>query len=88
LLVREKKIVVRLQNGLQARIATEFVQKASSFQSEIILVKNGKPVVGKSIMGVMAITIRNGEEITLTVDGSDEQKAMEVLEGFLLGKKS
>ncbi|MFP3121904.1 HPr family phosphocarrier protein [Ectobacillus funiculus] len=86
--MREKKIVVRLQNGLQARIATEFVQKASSFQSEIILVKNGKPVVGKSIMGVMAITIRNGEEITLTVDGSDEQKAMEVLEGFLLGKKS
>lgn len=80
----EKKIVVHLQSGLQARIATAFVQKASSFNCDISLTKNGKSVVGKSIMGVMAIAIRQGEEITLITNGSDEQEAVVTLEKFLL----
>jgi len=83
----EKKIVVHLQSGLQARIATEFVQKASSFNSNISLTKNGKSVVGKSIMGVMAIAIRKGEEITLIANGSDEQEAVVTLETFLLSQE-
>ena len=83
----EKKIVICLQHGLQARLATKFVQKASSFSSEVILMKNGRSVVGKSIMGVMALAIRGGEEITLIANGNDEQVAIVTLENFLLDKK-
>ena len=83
----EKKIVICLQHGLQARLATKFVQKASSFNSEVILMKNGRSVVGKSIMGVMALAIRGGEEITLIANGNDEQVAILTLENFLLDKK-
>jgi phosphotransferase system HPr-like phosphotransfer protein len=32
-----KKIVVQLTNGLQAQVASEFVRKASSFNSEQLL---------------------------------------------------
>jgi phosphotransferase system HPr (HPr) family protein len=83
----EKKIVVHLKYGLQNRNATEFVQITSSFKSEIIIIKNEKSVAGKSITGVMAIAIREGEEITLIVDGSDEQEAIVSLEAFLSSKK-
>ena len=83
----EKKIVIRLQHGLQARIATEFVRKVSSFSSEIDIIKNGRKVVGKSIMGVMALAIREGEEVILIANGSDEQEASATLEGFLSGKE-
>jgi len=83
----EKKIAICLQHGLQARLATKFVQKASSFSSEVILMKNGRSVVGKSIMGVMALAIRGGEEITLIANGNDEQVAIVTLENFLLDKK-
>lgn len=82
----EKNSVVCLQHGLQARIATEFVQKASSFNSRINIMKNGKSVAGKSIMGVMALAIKKGEQITLSVHGSDEQEAITVLEDFLSNK--
>ena len=73
--------------NLQARIATEFVRKVSSFSSEIDIIKNGRKVVGKSIMGVMALAIREGEEVILIANGSDEQEASVTLEGFLSGKE-
>jgi phosphotransferase system HPr (HPr) family protein len=85
--MNRKKIVVQLNSGLQAQFATEFVRKASSFTSDINILKEGRLVAVKSIMGVMCLAIRKGEEITLIADGLDENKAIEVLETFLLGGK-
>ncbi|MFE7083522.1 HPr family phosphocarrier protein [Priestia megaterium] len=82
----EKKVVVLLKHGLQARSGAEFVRKASSFNSDINIVKNEKKVVGKSIMGVMALAVRKGEEINLTVEGDDEHRAIVALEKFLLNR--
>lgn len=82
-----KKIVVQLNNGLQAQAASEFVRKASSFNSDINILKEGNLIAGKSIMGVMCLAIRKGEEITLIADGIDENKAIEDLETYLLSEK-
>jgi phosphotransferase system HPr (HPr) family protein len=82
----EEKIVVHLQYGLQARKATEFVQKASSFVSEINLIKEEKSVDAKSIMGVMSLAIRKGDDLAIIIDGTDEQKAISVLGDFLLSE--
>ncbi|UYP07338.1 HPr family phosphocarrier protein [Priestia megaterium] len=81
--MKERKLVVNLENGLEARIATKFVQMASSFNSEVTIVKQEKSVIGKSIMGVMALAVRKGEKITLITNGNDEQEAIESLENFL-----
>jgi len=85
--VIEEKIVVRLQNGLQARLATEFVHKAAAFSSEINVVKNGRSLDCKSIMGVMSLAIREGEAITIIANGRDEQAAIVALGDFLSNKK-
>jgi phosphotransferase system HPr (HPr) family protein len=81
----EGKIVVHLQCGLQAKGATEFVKKASTFTSEVNIIKEGRVVAGKSIMGVMCLAIRNGDEVILNIDGNDEHKAIKILGDFLLG---
>lgn len=47
------------------------------------MVKNGREIDSKSIMGVMALAIGKGEEIKLIADGNDELKAIEALEGLL-----
>ncbi|GAA3325452.1 hypothetical protein GCM10020331_057410 [Ectobacillus funiculus] len=82
--VMERNVVVQLQHGLQARHANQFVQKKSSaFNSEIsIIKKNGRMAAGKGIIGVMALVIRKGEEITLLANGSDEEAAIVALESF------
>lgn len=80
----EKKIIIGLSHGLHARPAASFVKLATSFASEIKLVKNEKNVNGKSIMGVMASAIAKGDEITLIADGPDEVEALAALEKVLL----
>lgn len=80
----EKKIIVGLKAGVQDRKASQFVQLASTFDSEIKVIKDGKTIEAKRIMGIMSIGIREGEEITLIVKGVEEQKALITLENFLL----
>ncbi len=82
-----KRIIVGLEHGLQARNATEFVQKASTFESDITLMKNGVSVTAKSIMGVMCIAIRTKEDITLVAEGIDEKLDVKNLGIFLSNKQ-
>ena len=71
------KIINKL--GLHARAAAKFVTLASQFKSDAFLEHQEKKVNGKSIMGVMMLAASNGTELTLTVDGDDEQQATEAL---------
>ncbi|KYG26121.1 HPr family phosphocarrier protein [Priestia endophytica] len=79
-----KKLIVKLPRGLQARHTALFVRKVTAFESKIILSKDGKTAGGKDIMRIMDLVVKEGDEITLLVDGCDEQVAMEALEVYLL----
>ncbi|MEB2293582.1 HPr family phosphocarrier protein [Priestia megaterium] len=81
-----KRITVQLSGGLQARHTALFVRETCSFQSDIFLSKNGKCVNGKSIMKVMALAVKKGDDITLLTNGVDEHAAARTLEKFLLTK--
>ncbi|MEI2341390.1 HPr family phosphocarrier protein [Priestia megaterium] len=81
-----KRIMVQLSGGLQARHTALFVRETCSFQSDIFLSKDGKCVNGKSIMKVMALAVKKGDEITLLTNGVDEHAAARTLEKFLLTK--
>jgi phosphotransferase system HPr (HPr) family protein len=78
-----RKIVVQFNKGLQAQVATEFVRKASLYTSDINILKDGRLSIGKSIMSVMCLAIKKGEEVILVADGIDEQKAIRELGEFL-----
>lgn len=61
--------------GLHARPAAQLVKLAASFTSEIELVKDGMPVNGKSIMGVMMLAAECGSSLTVRATGPDEEAA-------------
>lgn len=79
----EKKVVIQLKSGLQARPAAHFVQEANRYQSDIFIAKDGKKVNAKSIMGVMSLALSPGTEVVLTTDGNDEEDAMNALTTFI-----
>ena len=81
-----KRITVQLSEGLQARHTALFAREACSFQSDIFIAKDGKCVSGKSIMKIMALAVKKGDEITLLINGVDEHAAARTLEEFLLTK--
>lgn len=81
----QQQVTVQLQAGLQARQAATFVQEANQFKADIFIEKEQKHINAKSIMGVMSLAISSGEEIMLSIDGEDEQLAIEKLTQFLNG---
>jgi phosphocarrier protein HPr len=62
--------------GLHARPAAQLVKLANTFASEIQLIKDGVPVNGKSIMGVMIIAAECGSSITVRAEGHDAEPAV------------
>lgn len=76
----EKKFVITNETGLHARPAALLVQAAGKFDSEITLQYKEKKVNLKSIMGVLSLGIGKGSEITITIEGGDEELAMKELE--------
>ena len=65
--------------GLHARPAAQLVKLASTFASEIQLMKDGLEVNGKSIMGVMMLAAECGSAITVQAVGPDEADAVAAL---------
>lgn len=72
--------------GLHARAAAKFVSTAASFSSSIKVSYNGKSVDGKSIMSVMMLAAAKGAELSLEIEGADEQHAYDSLKVLIEDK--
>jgi phosphocarrier protein HPr len=55
------------------------VQEAGKFESKITLVKAGKEVDAKSLLGVMSLAVKKGDEITIRAEGADAEQAVSAL---------
>lgn len=84
-IMKKKTIGITLQDEQDRPIAM-LVQVASQFDSKIHIEAGEKFVNAKSIMGVMTLTLLNGEEITVVADGTDEEAAISSIEDYLTGK--
>lgn len=80
------KLTVKIHRGLQARNTALFVDKASSFTSDVILSKSGISSDGKKIMRVMDLNVKDGDEIMLMVNGCDEHVTIKALKSFLMNQ--
>ncbi|HWT85679.1 MAG TPA: HPr family phosphocarrier protein, partial [Myxococcales bacterium] len=60
----EKICTVRNKMGLHARPAAQIVQAANRFPCDVTLEKDGQPVNGKSIMGVLMLAAAMGTTVT------------------------
>ncbi|MFC4337229.1 HPr family phosphocarrier protein [Salininema proteolyticum] len=67
----ERRVRVTTEVGIQARPATAFVDTAAESGSEVFLAKgDGEPVEAKSILQVLLLDVRNGDEVVIS--GDDE----------------
>lgn len=68
--------------GIHARPAGMLVKEADKFDSEISICINDNCGDAKRIFSVMSLGIKQGDKIKVSINGSDEEKAKEALEGF------
>jgi phosphocarrier protein len=82
------KALVRVQTevGLHARPAAEFV-KAVAASGHLVHLTNrtGKKVLGNSILGILSLGVKHGEEITIEVSGLHEDEVLQTLIAVVTG---
>lgn len=74
---------VKDPNGMHARPAGQFVKTLSPFSSEVTVHYGEKSVSGRKLIGLLALSIKCGDTVTVTVSGEDEAKAAEALRAYL-----
>ena len=74
----ERTVRIGSTHGLHARPAKLFTHAASG-SSVTISKAGGTPVNAASILGVISQGIDFGDEVTLVVDGGDEQRVLDEL---------
>lgn len=79
----KKSVQISCPNGLEPRPIAELVQVASKYESKVYLETESKRVNAKSIMGMMSLNPQNGDFLTVSTDGEDEEGAMSEIEDFL-----
>jgi len=76
----ERRVVVGSKVGLHARPAALFVQAAAKQPVPVTIAKEGKaPVDAKSILKVLSLDARGGEEIILAAEGNGAEDALDTL---------
>ena len=75
-----KEAVINNLEGLHARPAVFFIQKANEFKSSIWIEKDERRVNAKSLLGVLSLGIMGN---TLVADGADEQEAIDTLTALI-----
>ena len=78
-----KELVIKHPDGLKSRTAALFVQTAGCYESQILIESENKKVNAKSIMGMMTLDLPVGEQVVVTADGADEEKAINDIEKYL-----
>ena len=81
----KKEVVVNVKEDEDARPIAVLVQVASQYESSIYINSGNRHVNAKSIMGMMSLALKNGEEVTVEAEGNDEEQAAEGIVDYLAG---
>lgn len=84
--MKKSEIVVNVREVKDAMPIAFLVQTASHFESKIYIDCEDKHVNAKSIMGMMTLTLEKGTKVSVSADGSDEDKALTKIGEFLTGQ--
>lgn len=81
--MQEKQFTVAHAENHEFELATLIVQQASRFSSVLYITMGDKKVNAKSIMGMTYLSLMDGDKVTVTADGPDEQEALAQLEKLI-----
>ncbi len=81
--MKEFTYVITDKEGIHARPAGELVKLAKEYTSRVSVIKEGKKADAKKVFGLMGLGVKNGMEITVQIEGEDEDTAAAAVEAFL-----
>ena len=83
--MKEFSYTVTDEIGLHARPAGALVKEAKKYSSRIVLSANGRECEATRLMALMAMCVKCGTTVRVTVTGEDEERCAKELEAFFCG---
>ena len=82
--MKEFTYTIKEPVGIHARPAGMLAKEAKTCQSTVTIVdKNGKSVDATRLMALMGMGVKQGETVTVMVEGDDEEAAAAAIQKFL-----
>lgn len=76
--MQSSKVTIINKAGLHARAASKLAQLTAKYEANI-RIGHDKMVDGKSILSLMMLAAVKGTELTIEVDGKDEDQALKAI---------
>ncbi len=74
--VAAQTLIVTLRQGLHARPAALLAQRAKAFGAQSTLTAHGRSVNARSVIAIMALGVRQGDELQIRASGADAAEAV------------
>lgn len=81
--MKEFKHVINDPMGMHARPAGMMVKAVAGYASKITITAPTGTADAKRLMALMRLAAKQGHELTVTVEGADEEKAAAELQAFM-----
>jgi len=72
----QQRVVITLRQGLHARPAALLARRAKSFGAQISLTAHGRIADARSVVAIMALGVRHGDEVILRAEGDEAAQAL------------
>ncbi|MCL6584268.1 MAG: HPr family phosphocarrier protein [bacterium] len=72
----KQTVFIKNKLGLHARAASQIVNLASQYTSEVTIQKGNVTANGKSLLGILTLDAPLGSELLIDVNGSDAQELL------------
>ena len=80
--MKEFNYVITDEVGIHARPAGLLVKEAKKYASKIKITCDGKSAEATKLMAVMSLGVKKGNEVTVSVEGEDEDTAFDGMKEF------
>jgi multiphosphoryl transfer protein len=75
--VVQQRVIIALRQGLHARPAALLARRAKSFGAQISLAAHGRTADARSVVAIMALGVRHGDEVILRAEGNEAAQALD-----------
>ena len=75
--MKEFNYIIKDELGIHARPAGMLTKLAKTYESEILITKGEKTIAATKLLMLMGLGVKQGEEVTVRIEGADEEAAYE-----------
>lgn len=82
MIMKTFEYTIKDELGIHARPAGILVKEAKNYESKIKITKGQKTAEATRLMAIMGMAVKNGDTVTVSIEGPDEDQAFEGIKAF------